>query len=79
MTMQVLVADDDASIRRMLLTILRRDDYEVLEVESGLAAWELLQQQPIPLLVVDWMMPLMTGVDLVRHIRAASFPHYTYV
>ena len=47
--------------------------------EDGRAAWELWQQEHTKLIVTDWMMPVMDGPELIRRIRAASFPGYTYI
>jgi len=75
---RVLVAEDDAFLRQILRVTLRRAGYEVLEAEDGARAWEMLQRDHVPLVIADWMMPGMDGTELVRRIRAADWPGYTY-
>lgn len=69
--MKVLVADDDALIRRLLLALLNKLGHEVEQVEDGHAAWKALDV-PIPpsLAIMDWVMPGMNGVDVCRKLRA---------
>lgn len=76
--MKVLAVDDDPFSRRLLTTYLERWGYEVVSAENGAQAWQLIQAQDFPLVIVDWMMPEMDGVDLVRRIRTLTRPGYTY-
>jgi two-component system chemotaxis response regulator CheY len=77
--LKVLIADDDVLLRRMLEPQLRGAGYDPVTVGDGLEAWELLQKEPIPMLIVDWMMPGLDGPALIRRIRDAGWPGYTYV
>src|SRR3970040_1029319 len=77
--MKVLIADDDPNKRRLLLIHLGRAGHEVVETADGRAAWETLQREHIRLVITDWTMPEVAGIELIRRIRAASFPSYTYV
>ena len=77
--MKVLVADDDLLLRRMLEHELRLAGYDVVTVGDGLEAWDVLQREHIRMLVVDWLMPGLDGSDLIRRIRAAGWPGYTYI
>lgn len=77
--MKILVVDDDTLARTMAAVLLRNCGHEVLETCDGEAAWQILQREDIRLVVSDWMMPQVTGVDLCRRIRGASFDHYVYV
>jgi two-component system chemotaxis response regulator CheY len=70
--MRVLIVDDDSNLRRILSLYLGHAGYEVMEAANGQAAWELWQNDPIRLIVTDWMMPVMDGQELVRRLRAAS-------
>jgi len=70
--MKVLVADDDPVSRRLLETYLARWDYEATVATNGAEAWALFQKDDFPLVLTDWMMPEMDGVDLVRKIRASD-------
>jgi diguanylate cyclase (GGDEF)-like protein len=76
---KVLVVDDDQLLRQMLDLELRRAGYEVVTAADGQETWELLQRERIRMLVVDWMMPGVDGLELVRRIRAAGWPGYTYI
>lgn len=76
--MNVLIAEDDAVSRRLLRSLLERWHHHVVEAEDGQQAWELYQQSPTSLIVADWMMPNMDGVELIRRVRTLSRSRYTY-
>ncbi len=77
--MKALIVDDDENYRRLLSTLLVGGGYEVVEAVDGSQAWQMLQAEPIPLVLTDWMMPKMDGLDLIQAIRSANFPYYTYI
>lgn len=77
--MRVLVVDDDAVSRQILRAVLEHSGFEVVEFHDGLEAWEYLQRDPIRLIITNWMMPHMDGLELTRHIRAAGFLSYIYI
>lgn len=77
--MRVLIADDDAFTRRLLGINLKAIGHEGVEAENGQRALELFQHESLRLVITDWMMPVMDGPGLVREIRAANHPHYTYI
>jgi DNA-binding response OmpR family regulator len=79
MEMRVLVADDDLICRKMLTASLCSLGLDVEAFEDGADLWEAFQADPVQLVVTDWAMPRMTGVDLCRHIRAEHTPSYTHV
>jgi two-component system, cell cycle response regulator len=67
----ILIAEDDFTSRTMVAAVLRKDGHEVLEVKNGAEAWQVLQQADAPkLAIIDWMMPEMDGLDLVRRVRS---------
>lgn len=77
---RVLVVEDDEVSRRVLTGFLRRWGYEVVTAASGDEAWELLQLPAAPqLIVLDWMMPGLGGLELVRKIREANHPSPAYI
>ena len=78
-TMKVLVVDDDEAYLQLLHMILRRKGHEVAEAKDGKIAWELMLAEPFPMVISDWMMPEMDGVELTRKIRSANFSLYTYI
>ena len=68
--MKVLVVEDDVDIQDIVISVLSRDGYQVLTEgngDAGLAA--ALTQQP-DLVILDWMMPGLTGVEVCRAMRA---------
>ncbi len=68
--MRVLVADDDSTTRKMVAAMLAKWGYDVVDVNSGDAAWDALQKEDAPrLAVLDWVMPGMDGVDICRKVR----------
>ncbi len=77
--MKILIAEDNAFSRTLLKKTLTKAGYDVIAVENGPAAWEVLQQDEIPkLALIDWMMPGMSGVELCQKIREmdCAFPIY---
>jgi diguanylate cyclase (GGDEF)-like protein len=77
--MKVLIADDDALLRQMLQAQLADAGHEFVFASDGMEAWELLQREAIRMVIVDWMMPKLDGPDLIRRIRDAGWPGYTYI
>jgi two-component system, cell cycle response regulator len=77
--MRILIAEDDPVLRRLLRAKLAEAGHELVEAADGEQAWELVQRERIRLLLVDWMMPRLDGPELIRRIRAAGWPGYTYV
>lgn len=78
--MKVLIADDEAVSRRMIESLLRRWNYEVLVAKDGFEALQILQQADAPrLAVVDWLMPGVDGIQLCEKIREVKSDAYTYV
>jgi two-component system response regulator AtoC len=63
---QVLVVDDEANLRKVLVAQLARDGYEVHAVEDGQAAQEFLGEHHIDLLITDLRMPRVDGMELLR-------------
>ena len=77
--MKVLVVDDDIAYIQLLRIILKSKKHEVVEASDGEVAWELIQQNSFSFLITDWMLPKLDGPELIRLVRAANFPHYTYI
>jgi CheY-like chemotaxis protein len=77
---RVLVAEDDPMVRKILQRWLQQWNHEVIAVDNGAAAWKVLQQtQPPKLLILDWMMPEIEGLELCRRIRADQRSAYRYI
>jgi len=77
--MQVLVVDDNPIAVDMLENTLRRAGYDVVTASSGRAALEILDRGSCQLVITDWEMPEMTGLELCRRIRYLSTLNYIYV
>jgi two-component system response regulator PilR (NtrC family) len=63
---RILVVDDERSMREMLQIVLRREGYEVLLAENGRSAIDLLEREPVDILISDIKMPDLSGVDVLR-------------
>lgn len=72
--MRVLVAEDDAVTRRFLEATLASAAYTVHSVADGMSALKALGAQPFDVLVTDWMMPDMDGLELLRRVRSEVRP-----
>ncbi len=70
----ILVVDDDPEIRDMIATILVALGYQVLAADNGQAALEIIDSEPVHLLITDTIMPGMGGVELVRQIAKQGQP-----
>ncbi len=78
--MKVLVADDDRITRLKLVAILEKWGYEVIACEDGLEAWEIIEQEDSPsLLMLDWMMPGMSGPEICRKVRELGRVPYCFI
>ena len=77
--MEILISDDDLISRSLLKKALTKLGHEVIETENGQAAWDVLQQSDIQMVISDWMMPEMDGLELCRKIRSRKQGGYIYV
>ena len=70
MTMQALVIDDSRAVRLLVGNILREQGFEVHEAGNGQLGLTQLQQNPeISLVLVDWNMPVMDGLEFIKTVR----------
>ncbi|GKT07344.1 response regulator [Desulforhabdus sp. TSK] len=71
--MTVLVVDDFSTMRRIVRNILRDLEFKnILEAENGSSALDILNSQDVDLVVSDWNMPKMTGLELLKSVRATD-------
>lgn len=77
--MRVLVADDDYITAQMLAGAVEAFGYDVTVAENGREAYEHIRTGEFRLVVTDWEMPGMTGIDLCRKIRSRKSGAYVYV
>ena len=84
--LRVLVADDDAVTRRILQVSVQRLGHECVLAKDGAEAWELYRQSEVDVVISDWTMPGLDGVELCKRVRGggegaertASQGAYTY-
>lgn len=77
---RVLVAEDEAVTRTLLTSTLTRFGYDVVAVDDGLAAWEVLTSpSPPALALLDWQMPGLDGPQICERVRARPSSSYTYL
>ena len=78
--MKILIAEDDAITLKMLERKLGSWGYEVVSVTDGNAAWEKTHQDDAPqLLLLDWMMPSMDGIEICRKLKQQPKDTPTYI
>ncbi|MCK3850793.1 response regulator [Pseudomonas sp. W2Jun17] len=69
--MKILIVDDFSTMRRIIKNLLRDLGFtNTVEADDGITAIPILNSGSIDFLVTDWNMPGMTGIDLLRHVRA---------
>jgi CheY-like chemotaxis protein len=69
---KILVAEDEAGLRELYCEFLREDGYEVVEAEDGQAAIDLMKVQDFDLLISDFRMPRVNGVENPKSIFRLS-------
>lgn len=77
--MKILIAEDDTTTRLIFGATLRKMGHTVTAVEDGGKAWTAWQQEEYSLLISDWIMPDMDGLELCKRIRAQASLQYTYI
>jgi diguanylate cyclase (GGDEF)-like protein len=77
--LKVLVADDSAVYRKLVEQAFSDADYSLLIARSGGEAIELLDQHAPAIVITDWVMPDLTGIELCERIRSGTENAYTYV
>jgi diguanylate cyclase (GGDEF)-like protein len=76
----ILVAEDDPLFLRLLQARLQGWGFRVITAKDGTEAWQLLQDSNTPdLLILDWIMPGVDGIELCRRIRAVQKDRYHYI
>jgi len=70
--MNILIADDENDIRNLIKISLEENGYNVLTAQNGKEAWDIIRAEKIDLAILDVMMPLLDGFNLIRKIREHS-------
>ena len=68
--MDILIAEDDFISRKLLVNILEELGHIVSVASDGEEAWQLYRKQPCRMVITDWLMPRMDGLQLVEKIRS---------
>ncbi len=69
--MNVLIVDDFSTMRKIIKNVLKQIGIEsVIEAENGKMALELLKKEQIDLIISDWIMPEMTGIDFLKACKS---------
>ena len=78
--MKVLIAEDEKISRMVLANALASHGYEVLQAHDGREAWDIFQKEKedIYIVILDWLMPKMDGIELCQKIKNTSLSHYVY-
>jgi phosphoserine phosphatase RsbU/P len=76
--MKILVADDSTVCRAMLGVTLKTLGHEVVPARDGEEAWDRLRQEHFPLVISDWLMPGVDGLELCRLVRRRDTGKYQY-
>jgi two-component system chemotaxis response regulator CheY len=70
LTIKVLIVDDFATMRRIIKNVLKQIGFSnILEADDGTTALGVLKETKIDLIISDWNMPKMNGLDLLRKVR----------
>ncbi len=72
-SIKVLIVDDFATMRRILKNILKQLGFKnLVEADDGTTAWGILENQSIGLIISDWNMSKMSGIELLKKVRASD-------
>jgi len=77
--MRVVLAEDSAPARRLLEAALVGLGHTVAAAPDGESAWRAFEQEPAPLVILDWRMPVLDGLEVCRRIRASAASAETYI
>jgi DNA-binding response OmpR family regulator len=78
--MRILIAEDDVTSRGMLAAVLQKAGHEPVETVDGAQAWAVLQEPDAPrIAILDWMMPKMNGLEVLRRVRALPTDRTPYI
>ncbi|MFH2059674.1 MAG: response regulator [Pseudomonadota bacterium] len=72
-SIKVLIVDDFATMRRILKNVLKQLGFKnLVEADDGTTAWKILEEQQIDLIIADWNMPKLSGLELLKKVRASD-------
>lgn len=72
---RILIAEDNPNLRQVIVNIVKKIGYaQVLEAEDGEIAWQFIQRGGVDIVLTDWAMPGLDGMQLLKKIRTATTP-----
>ncbi|MFZ0311668.1 MAG: response regulator [Candidatus Korobacteraceae bacterium] len=78
--MRALIVDDSSAMRAILGMTLKRQGFEVMQAKDGMDALALLAKvEPLDVILIDWNMPMMNGLQLLERIRQQSQFNHTQI
>lgn len=77
--MKLLIVEDDDESRDVLKALLELDGHDVTAAWNGIEGWQAFQSGEFSVVLSDWLMPEMDGLELCRRIRASDRPSYSYI
>lgn len=77
--MKILIAEDDFVSRLLVKKVVTKIGHEVIVTENGKQAWEAFQEHEPDMVISDWMMPEMDGLELCKRIRSSNKKNYSYI
>lgn len=72
--MNILIAEDEPAMQKIIRLYLEKEGWQVSAASDGAEAFDMLCNSPYDLLIADWMMPKMNGLELCREVRAFELP-----
>ena len=76
----VLIGEDDEFLRQLLVSILNKEGFKTIEAKNGKEAWEIYRKyfKDISIVILDWLMPEMNGLEVIKMIRKTQKEYYVY-
>lgn len=69
---KILIADDEENLRLLVRTTLEDPDYCIIEAADGTEALRLIREEKPDIILLDWMMPGMTGIEVLQAVKAEA-------
>ncbi|MBN2418307.1 MAG: response regulator [Deltaproteobacteria bacterium] len=76
---KILIAEDDPVSRQVLKKVLKKEGYDVIEADNGQTAWSLFSNERVNILITDWFMPGIDGLELISRVRNLKLDYYVYI